>query len=158
MVSEALLLSICIPTFNRAEILRKSLDAILDQKEFKETDEVEIVISDNCSTDETRSVVAAYIALHPGKIRYHCNSENNADLNFEQALSLGRGKFLKLLNDSALASPGTLADLLNVIRATQEERPVIFCSNRISSGQEPISVANNLSEFLMGGRFYVSDY
>lgn len=43
------LLSICIPTYNRAEYLEKSLESIIRQSEFH-SDDVDVVISDNCST------------------------------------------------------------------------------------------------------------
>ena len=50
------LLSICIPTYNRAELLRSALLSLVPQ--VKESGgEVELVVSDNCSTDDTRRVV-----------------------------------------------------------------------------------------------------
>ena len=52
------LLSICIPTYNRAELLRDNLEHIVSDPDFD--DEVEIVISDHCSTDETRTVGEEY--------------------------------------------------------------------------------------------------
>ena len=44
------LLSICIPTYNRSEQLRRALESLVGQEGFSE---VEVVISDNCSTDGT---------------------------------------------------------------------------------------------------------
>ena len=55
------LLSICIPTYNRAEILDKSLESITKQDIFQKTDEVEIIVSDNCSQDNTHNIVHKYI-------------------------------------------------------------------------------------------------
>ncbi|MDD2524542.1 MAG: glycosyltransferase, partial [Endomicrobiaceae bacterium] len=45
------LLSICIPTYNRADYLNQSIQSIVNSDGFG--DKVEIVISDNCSTDNT---------------------------------------------------------------------------------------------------------
>ena len=50
------LLSICIPTYNRCSYLKKTLESIVSQKIFETTDLVEIVISDNCSSDGTADV------------------------------------------------------------------------------------------------------
>lgn len=50
------LLSICIPTYDRAELLRSALLSLAPQvKEM--ADEVEVIISDNCSTDSSKGAV-----------------------------------------------------------------------------------------------------
>ena len=49
------LLSICIPTFNRAKNLKAMLDSI------KPHSNIEIVICDDGSTDKTREVVMSFI-------------------------------------------------------------------------------------------------
>ncbi len=53
------LLSICIATYNRAEYIGETLESIIPQV----TDEVEIVIVDGASTDNTSSVVKHYIEV-----------------------------------------------------------------------------------------------
>ena len=50
------LLSICIPTYNRSKSLRICLLSILSQTKGYEED-VEVVVSDNCSDDDTMQVV-----------------------------------------------------------------------------------------------------
>lgn len=49
------LLSICIPTYNRAEILDKTLFLLFSNPDFN-VDEIEVVVSDNCSTDHTKQL------------------------------------------------------------------------------------------------------
>ena len=66
-------LSICIPTFNRADYLERTLGSIVCQKYFLTTSDVEIIISDNCSWDATESISRRYAALYPGKIIYSKN-------------------------------------------------------------------------------------
>ena len=58
-------LSICIATFNRAAFLPATLDSMIDQL----TDEVEIVIVDGASSDNTSAVVAPYLQ-RSSRIRY----------------------------------------------------------------------------------------
>ena len=55
------ILSICIPTYNRAALLKKTLDSIVNQKRFIDTDDVEIIISDNCSQDNTEKLSMLYV-------------------------------------------------------------------------------------------------
>lgn len=55
-------ISICIPTYNRAELLRNTLKAILSQIDVKST---EVIVSNNASTDNTENVVKDYIRSYP---------------------------------------------------------------------------------------------
>lgn len=122
-------LSICIPTYNRAEYLEKTILSIISQKRFLETDDVEIVISDNCSNDNTREISEKYMRLHGEKIRYYANSENILDENFAKALSYGRGTFLKINNDTLTHKAGSLDRIIEVIGQHTETREILFFAN-----------------------------
>jgi abequosyltransferase len=61
MTKKEPLLSICIPTYNREKYLKRLLDSIVCQKEFTDTDDVEIVVDDGPSTDNTETMVKEYI-------------------------------------------------------------------------------------------------
>ena len=121
------LLSICIPTYNRSQYLKKTIDSIIGQEEFKPED-VEIVISDNCSTDDTEIVCKKYTEQYEN-IKYFKNQENVRDRNFPLVLSKGSGVLLKLCNDTLIFNKDALNDLLHLIRNCQDEKPVIFTSN-----------------------------
>ena len=65
--------SVLITTYNQADTLPTALDSILAQK----TDfEIEICLSDDCSTDSTPTVCERYAARYPEIIKYHRNSHN----------------------------------------------------------------------------------
>ena len=64
MEKEQYLVSICIPTYNRAPYLKKCLDSLVCQPEFQQG-LVEIVVSDNASTDDTEKVAEAYSTAYP---------------------------------------------------------------------------------------------
>jgi abequosyltransferase len=55
------LLSICIPAYNREKYLKRLLDSIVSQREFLDTDDVEIVVDDGPSIDNTETLVKSYI-------------------------------------------------------------------------------------------------
>jgi glycosyltransferase involved in cell wall biosynthesis len=89
------LLSICIPTYNRASLLAKTLTHL--RSAFG--DEAEIVVSDNCSTDRTQDVIAAH-APHFRRFRTVRQTENRGSMpNFAAAISLATGEFLYTLSD-----------------------------------------------------------
>ena len=92
------LLSICIPTRNRAEYLEKSIDSLIRQEEFPH---VEVVILDNCSTDGTEKVDRGYQQKF-NNIIYHRNTEDISDKNFPMVTMIAHGIYRKLFNDTAL--------------------------------------------------------
>lgn len=121
-------LSICIPTYNRADILRQTLEHLVSQPVFRETREIEIVVSDNASTDSTPHVCAAFVHRFPSRIRVFRNAENICDANFEKVLSYGQGHYLKLANDTCLFTEEGLREMISIIReyANQQDRPSLL--------------------------------
>lgn len=83
-----ILLSICIPTYNGGEYLRTTIDCLL--KAIGSRDNIEIVVSDNCSTAETREIIEGYVSQ--GIIRANFNDEN---LGFNGNLMILLEKFAK---------------------------------------------------------------
>lgn len=154
MNNSSALLSICIPTFNRANFLKKTLESIICQAVFIETNEVEIVISDNCSEDDTAVIAKQFVKAFPEKIKYHRNSSNIEDENFEVALSHGSGVFLKLHNDNLLFVNGSLTEMIKVINATTVEKPIIFFTNGNKNVGHQIEIYNNFNEFVSRVSFF----
>lgn len=98
-------LSVCIPTFNRASLLR---DALLRLEQMQDCFR-EIVISDNASPDTTREVVAALRPRFPA-LTYFRHAENRGPMpNFHAALSLGTSDLLYALSDDDALLPANIA-------------------------------------------------
>ena len=110
------LLSICIPTWNRSEILSVSLYSFQEQLSSIDNSEIEIFVSDNCSDDDTPHVVQSFI--NQGlPITYNRNSENiGAAGNFIKCMQWASGKYIWLLGDDDLLKPGSIEFILNQIR------------------------------------------
>lgn len=122
------LLSICIPTYNHAEYLAQMLARLTALPTFA-GGEVEVVISDNASTDSTQSVAERYAAEFCGRVKYFRNPKNVFDGNFALALSRGTGEFLKLANDTLLFTDDGLAEMLASVRRHLDAKPVLFFAN-----------------------------
>ena len=154
-MSERPLLSICIPTYNRAEYLAKSLDSLICLPEFN-TSEVEVVISDNASTDDTKQVVKNYSDKYKN-IYYYRNDVNIRDKNFPTVVQLANGIFRKLCNDSLLYSKDYLSYLLDVIRRYEKNRPFVFLLNKnLKKRYKNTYLVNNINDFLKICSFYIT--
>ncbi len=85
--------SIAIPTYNRANDLQFALFCILRQTFL----DYEIVISDNCSTDHTKTVIDK---LHNKKIRYYKTRRNiEIDQNQKNAVIHSKGEYILIHAD-----------------------------------------------------------
>jgi abequosyltransferase len=113
-------LSICIPTYNRCEVLDNTLNLLFSNSEF-DTDKIEVIVSDNCSTDNTKLIVAKYPL-----VKYYRNQENIKDLNFAVALEHAGGKYVRLFNDTLIFKSGALKLMLNSIENSSPNNENIF--------------------------------
>lgn len=125
------LLSICIPTYNRDSLLWKTLNSITTQKVFLDTYDIEIIISNNASTDATDLVCNEFIKKYPDKIKYFKHeTELFADKNILFAIQQGSGKFLKLNNDSFYFNENSLEQMIsNIKQALDFNAKAVFFSN-----------------------------
>lgn len=110
------ILSICIPTFNRAALLESALLCILPQvKEFG--GEIELVISDNASSDETADVINW--AKQLGPFRYHRNPQNIGACRNIIGLTreLAKGEYCWILPDDDIVRPDAISRILSIIKS-----------------------------------------
>ena len=133
---EKLLVSICIPTYNRVDALKRCVDSIIQNKYYS-PESIEIVISDNCSTDGTQEYVQGVVANRNCNILYNRNENNiGGDLNFIKVLSIAHGDFKKLHNDYCVYTEEGLGFLLDTVRKYSQSRTLLFFSVR---EKEPFS-------------------
>jgi glycosyltransferase involved in cell wall biosynthesis len=121
------LIEILIPTYNRSSDLKKNLELLNEQivKDHLET-KVSIIISDNCSPDDTQQVVEGKINSKTYKIKvsYYRNNENiGLEPNVVQVLSKAKAPYILWLGDDDYLAEGYLAYCLEKI----ERNPALGC-------------------------------
>jgi abequosyltransferase len=114
-MNEEILLTISIPTYNRADCLDLCLERICAQWKGKESI-LEVVVSDNCSPDGTPQVVKKYMG-QGFPIRSVRNETNiGADRNILQAFQLAKGKYVVVFGDDDVFLDGSLDKILQFLR------------------------------------------
>jgi glycosyltransferase involved in cell wall biosynthesis len=119
------LLSICIPTYNRARRLRVMLQAVLPQI-AEHAGEVELWISDNASTDETQLVVEESRRLGPINYSHSDRNVGAASNVIKCAAELARGEFVWVLGDDDLLRLGALKRVLAKLEEHRELDLIYF--------------------------------
>jgi acetyltransferase-like isoleucine patch superfamily enzyme len=143
------LLSLCIPTYNRPELLKKSLHSIVSQDYFSISKQVEIVISDNHSSIDTRTVMRDLLEKFPDQIRLYRHEKTiSAVANHEFAVRRATGQYLKLVNDSLIWNSGSIEQICNLILSNLKKKPVLFFLNKDSSSQSRTETVRSLDEFV----------
>jgi abequosyltransferase len=122
MRRETPLLTIAIPTYNRSKYLDGLLAALMEQMQGETR--IELLVSDNASSDDTCALVAAYQGRGLG-IRYIRNAKNlGPDRNILQCYEQASGKYVWVFSDDDLIHSGTLG---RVLKALSSERYDLVC-------------------------------
>jgi len=139
------LVSFCVPTYGRASFLGRTLRSALAQT----VKDIEIIVVDDCSPDNTAEVVKNF---DDKRICYIRNSGNlGVPENLNRAMSLGHGEYLVLLEDHDLLEPTYLEAALKVAERYPSVGFVATGLVTIDGKDNPLEqYVENFSEFIPG--------
>ncbi len=107
-------LSICIATLNRAAFIGATLDSLIAQA----GNDVEIIVVDGASTDNTEQVVRERGGRFP-HLRYErLPQKGGVDQDYCKAVALAGGEYCWLMSDDDLLRPGAIPAILDATRAS----------------------------------------
>jgi len=131
------ILTIAVPTYNRntklAFLLRNLAPQLINEPR------VELIISDNCSPDDTPSVVEYFVDAGL-RCRYIRNREDiGPDANFLQCYAIAGGKYVWIFSDDDVILPGTINTILRFLSGDDFDlvymRPLGFIKDPTERGQ-----------------------
>jgi glycosyltransferase involved in cell wall biosynthesis len=105
-------LSICIATHNRSIFLKEAISSFIPQL----NDEIEIIIVDGASTDDTKLIVENFSTINSSIKYLYLNEKGGIDKDYDIALQNANGKFCWLFSDDDICKPGILDLLLKLIK------------------------------------------
>ena len=107
------LVSIVVPAFNVGRYLPRCLDSLLSQTHRP----LEIIVTDDGSSDDTAAVMHRYAHEHP---EVHTVSQEHRGLGPARnaALSVARGEFVSMVDADDWVEPDFIADLLRMTQTT----------------------------------------
>ena len=121
------LLTIAIPTFNRAELLDRQLAWLAGAIQGFES-ECEILVSDNCSTDNTPKVIEKWQPVFGNtKFTFKRNQENvGAVKNIASCIEYATSKYVWTISDDDKIFDRAIAYLINVLQNSSDLTLVIL--------------------------------
>lgn len=110
-MTNEILLTISIPTYNGASTIQTLIDSILKQYDRR----IEILVSNNKSTDNIESIIKEYL-----NISYFCNENNvGADRNIALSIERAKGKYVWVIGDDDYLEDGAISYILNILSSHQ---------------------------------------
>jgi len=114
---DSIYFSIVIPTYNRAVMIKTTIEAVLGQ----EYSNFEIIVVDDGSTDNTEAVVNS---ISDSRIRYYKkeNEERGAARNY--GANLAKGEYINFVDSDDITYPNHLKEAYNFI--LRNDKPALF--------------------------------
>ncbi|MBN3960341.1 glycosyltransferase family 2 protein [Nostoc sp. NMS8] len=118
------LVSVIIPTYNRPEYLKQAIASAIKQT----YQNIEIIISDNCSLENPQEIVASF---GDSRIRFWQHQQNVGMLaNQLHGFKMARGKYVASLHDDDMWNEDFLAKLVPPLEANSD-LIIAFCDQYI---------------------------
>ena len=109
-------ISVIVPTYNRANDIKDTLDCLINQETNNEFD-YEILVVDNNSKDHTQETLSTYAALHQGRLTCLFEPQQGKSYALNTAIKIAKGEIISCVDDDCLLKEDYL---LNIYRVFQE--------------------------------------
>lgn len=127
MQKEYPLISVVLPTYNRAFSIQKSIESVLGQTYSK----LELIIVDDCSSDETEKIIKT---IEDTRIRYIRNSENKgANYSRNKGIKIAKGEYIAFEDSDDIWHKDKLEKQLKMLKENSADL-VYSYYNYISDG------------------------
>jgi glycosyltransferase involved in cell wall biosynthesis len=118
------LVSICIPAYNAEKFIKETLESVLNQT----YQNIEIIITDDCSKDNTISIINSF---SDERIKFYQNDKNlGVEGNWNKALQLANGKFCKMMGADDILYPTCLEEQLAILENPENYDVVLVTSHK----------------------------
>lgn len=116
------LLTIAVPAYQRADLLRRCLASIRTDQQST-MDRIELLVSDNSSDDESEQVVKEFAGTWPGTLRYDRNPEGTGAVrNFNLCIERARGLYTLIIHDDDYLLPGAVDAMVDRLATVDHDR------------------------------------
>lgn len=127
-----MLLSICVLTYNRVELLKELMDSILESS-LLENQEVELVLLNNGSTDPTRHYLESFSSQENIRV-FHRDTNLRGSMAYLQLLGAARGEWVIAPGDDDVFISENLRNAFNSLKSTNEQTTLMpFAAQTINS-------------------------
>lgn len=131
--------SVCVVTYNQEKYIAECLDSLVSQNtNFK----FEIVVGEDCSTDDTRLIVQRYVEQHPDLVVPVFYDNNiGAVENVKTVYKKARGKYIAHMDGDDMALPSKLQKQFDILENNSDCAICVHNMNAIDSHSNTMNAA-----------------
>ncbi|MDJ0578051.1 MAG: glycosyltransferase family 2 protein [Xenococcaceae cyanobacterium MO_234.B1] len=138
MPQQDILLSICIPSYNRSVWFERALRSIVanisENKQY-----IEVIISDDSDSDECRVIASKILPSLNISYKYtHNQPKLGMAANWNHSIQLASGKYVLLLHDDDFLLPNAVETMITAIKNNQKEYFVMLFGVHVVNEQEKV--------------------
>ena len=116
-------ISVIVPNYNHARFLRQRIDSILNQT----YQDFELILLDDCSTDNSRGVLESYSDNpHVTHIVYNERNSGSAFMQWDKGIQLSQGNWIWIAESDDWAEPDFLKRMASVV-AEHPSCGLVYC-------------------------------
>jgi glycosyltransferase involved in cell wall biosynthesis len=143
------IVSVIVPNYNHARYLRQRVETVLRQT----LQDLEVILLDDCSTDDSRSILSSYAG--DSRVRIEFNSVNSGSpfKQWNKGVRLARGKYVWIAESDDYAGERLLERLVAVLEPDPEVAFAYCLSWGIDGGNEPHGFADRYLRYLSPDRW-----
>jgi len=134
-----ILLSICIPSFNRGN---RAYENVIHLLQSRYDEEIEFIVSNNGTQNDTKRYYEKIEDIGDARLKYFSFEENKGfAINFAKVCELAGGKYILVLSDEDLVDIGALDKVMNILIHSKDSLAVIRTSSDRQS-KPPVKIAS----------------
>jgi glycosyltransferase involved in cell wall biosynthesis len=157
--------SVIIPNYNHAEYLKQRIDSILKQT----YSDFELIILDDCSTDNSREIIDDYNSRFPFIISsYNTINSGSPFIQWDSGVRKAKGELIWIAESDDFAEP-TFLEKTTAIMVENENLGFVFCNSIVIDYQRQTEYLSSewsrrldsskwLSHYINKGKDEISDY
>ncbi len=142
------LISVIIPVYNNAYFIAQALDSVLSQS----ITDIEVIVVDDGSTDESASIVQSY-AVRDQRLKYIHQVNQGVAVSRNTGIKQSSGEFIAFIDGDDVWLPDHLKDLLHVMQGHEEIGLAHANITTISESGEILRTLKRPTELLSGNIF-----
>ena len=163
------LVSICIPTYNGEKYLKEALDSALNQTYAN----IEIIVSDDGSTDTTIDIITEYVKDSSIPVKLYNHQSKGIGANWNNCVRKSNGEYIKFLFQDDVLHPRCIDEMVKMAKLNEQiglvycKRAIIYSKNNINhndwvakygSLHNKWNELNPMDEPIIDGKCYLKDY
>lgn len=149
------IVSVIIPNYNHAAFLKQRIESVLNQT-FQD---FELIILDDCSTDNSREIIEKYRSNPKIKsIVYNIRNSGSPFKQWKKGIELSRGEYIWIAESDDWAEPSFINELLSALIKDKSIVTAYCQSNRIDDKGQHLGNWSDWTSDITGSNFFATKF